>query len=137
MTEPSGRDRLRELLDAVLAEGHRTLRDMAGGAYSSPYHFARQLSREAGEPPVAMRRRVMLERAAWQLRQGTPVTGAAFDAGYESVEGFSRAFTRAHGHLPPSDTTDQSSIKLGQADAAQLAPSRDQFTEPETLERTV
>ena len=109
MTEPSGRDRLRELLDAVLAEGHRTLRDMAGGAYSSPYHFARQLSREAGEPPVAMRRRVMLERAAWQLRQGTPVTGAAFDAGYESVEGFSRAFTRAYGHLPSEVAGERSS----------------------------
>ena len=47
----------------------QTLDDMAGGAFSSPYHFSRQLSRSAGEPPVAMRRRVMLERAAWQIRQ--------------------------------------------------------------------
>ena len=58
------RDRLRELLDAVLDEQHDDLQDMAGGAYSSPFHFSRQLSRSAGEPPVAMRRRVMLERAA-------------------------------------------------------------------------
>ena len=108
MTEPAGRDRLRELLDAVLADGHRTLGDMAGGAFSSPYHFARRLSRDAGEPPVAMKRRVMLERAAWQLRHGTPVTGAAFDAGYESVEGFSRAFTRAYGHLPSEDAGEPS-----------------------------
>jgi AraC-like DNA-binding protein len=97
----SGRDRLRELLDAVLDENHQTLGEMAGGAYSSPYHFSRQLSRGAGEAPVAMRRRVMLERAAWQLRNGTSVTDAAFVAGYESVEGFSRAFARAYGH-PPS-----------------------------------
>jgi AraC-like DNA-binding protein len=48
-----------------------------------------------------MRRRVMLERAAHQLRQGTSVTDAAFAAGYESVEGFSRAFAKAYGH-PPS-----------------------------------
>jgi AraC family transcriptional regulator len=109
MTELAGRDRLRELLDAVLDDGHRTLGDMADGAYSSPYHFARRLSRDAGEPPVAMKRRVMLERAAWQLRQGTPVTGAAFDAGYESVEGFSRAFTRAYGHLPSEDAGERSS----------------------------
>ena len=47
-----------------------------------------------------MRRRVMLERAAWQLRHGGSVTDAAFAAGYESVEGFSRAFARAYGHLP-------------------------------------
>jgi len=98
---PAGRDRLRELLDAVLAEEHHSLDDMAGGAHSSPYHFSRRLSRDAGEPPVAMRRRVMLERAAWQLRRGTTVTDAAFAAGYESVEGFSRAFARAYGH-PPS-----------------------------------
>jgi AraC family transcriptional regulator len=96
----TGRDRLRELLDAVLDEEHGSLTEMAGGAYASPYHFSRELSRHAGEPPVAMRRRVMLERAAWQLRQGTSVTDAAFAAGYDSVEGFSRAFFRAFGHLP-------------------------------------
>ncbi len=101
MAETSGRDRLRELLDAVLDDEHHSLTDMAGGAYSSPYHFTRRLSRDAGEPPVAMRRRVMLERAAWQLRHGTSVTDAAFAAGYESVEGFSRAYSRAYGH-PPS-----------------------------------
>lgn len=98
MTAP---DRLRELLDAVLDEDHRTLGDMAGGAFASPYHFSRELRRGAGEPPVAMRRRVMLERAAWQLRRGTSVTDAAWAAGYDSVEGFSRAYQRAYGE-PPS-----------------------------------
>ncbi|WP_435744464.1 helix-turn-helix domain-containing protein [Nocardioides sp. SYSU DS0663] len=98
---PQGRDRLRELLDAVLDEENRTLADMAGDAYSSPYHFSRRLRRDAGEPPVAMRRRVELERAAWQLRQGRRVTEVAFAAGYESVEGFSRAFARTYGE-PPS-----------------------------------
>ncbi|QBR92298.1 helix-turn-helix domain-containing protein [Nocardioides euryhalodurans] len=100
----TGRDRLRELLDAVLDDEHHSLGEMAGGAYASPYHFSRLLSRDAGEPPVAMRRRVMLERAAWQLGHGSSVTDAAFEAGYESVEGFSRAFARAYGHLP-SDVT--------------------------------
>lgn len=101
----TGRDRLRELLDAVLAEEHRSLDEMASGAFASPFHFSRQLSASAGEPPVAMRRRVMLERAAWQLGRGTSVTDAAFAAGYESVEGFSRAFARAFGH-PPSERSD-------------------------------
>src|SRR5690606_7728660 len=36
-----------------------------------------------------------------QIRHGRSVTDAAFDAGYESVEGFSRAFSRAFGR-PPS-----------------------------------
>jgi AraC-like DNA-binding protein len=120
----TGRDRLRELLDAVLdgtvvgtARTHadpavtgpdrtgpdsarRSLHEMAGGAFSSPFHFSRRLSRATGEPPVAMRRRVLLERAAWQIAQGTSVTDAAWTAGYESVEGFSRAFTAAFGRTP-------------------------------------
>ncbi|NEM04547.1 DinB family protein [Geodermatophilus normandii] len=75
---------------------------MAGDAYASPFHFSRQVSGGAGESPVALRRRVVLERAAWQLRQGTSVTDAAFGAGYESVEGFSRAFARAYGRSPGS-----------------------------------
>ncbi|HEY8546345.1 MAG TPA: helix-turn-helix domain-containing protein, partial [Acidimicrobiales bacterium] len=110
------RDRLRELLDAVLdgnvtsggagVEGvvddpRRRLQDMAGRAASSPFHFSRRLSVATGEPPVAMRRRVLLERAAWQLAHGTSVTDAAWAAGYESVEGFSRAFSAAFGR-PPS-----------------------------------
>jgi AraC family transcriptional regulator len=99
----TGRDRLRELLDAVLDEEHRSLSDMAQGAYSSPFHFSRRLARDTGEPPVAMRRRVALERAAWQLARGASVTDAAFAAGFGSVEGFTRAFTRAYGH-PPSTT---------------------------------
>lgn len=110
------RDRLRELLDVVLAgavstaratgaaggpgDGRRRLGDMAGGAFSSPFHFNRRLSQATGEPPVAMRRRVLLERAAWQLAHGTSVTDAAWAAGYESVEGFSRAFSAAFGRSP-------------------------------------
>lgn len=109
MTEPttepsSGRDRLRSLLDAVLDEDNARLSEMAGQAHASPFHFSRLLSRDTGESPVALRRRVLIERAAWRIGQGTSVTDAAFEAGYESVEGFTRAFTRAFGH-PPSATT--------------------------------
>lgn len=98
----SGHDRLRELLDAVLADEHDGLGEMAAGAFATPWHFSRQFSRGTGEPPVALRRRVVLERAAWQLRQGASVTDAAFGSGYESVEGFSRAFARAYGYPPSS-----------------------------------
>ncbi len=100
------RDRLRDLLDSVLAEDNRTLAEMAEDAYSSPFHFSRQLSRGTGEPPVTMRRRVMLERAAWRLRNGGGVTEAAWEAGYDSVEGFGRAFARAFGHPPSTPAAD-------------------------------
>ncbi|RBP64981.1 DinB family protein [Brevibacterium sanguinis] len=99
----NGRDRLRELLDAVLDERHGSLDEMAAGAFSTRFHFGRTVSRQTGESPVAMRRRVMLERAAWQLRQGTSVADAAWTAGYSSVEGFSRAFSKAFGRPPSSE----------------------------------
>ncbi|MEH3032478.1 MAG: helix-turn-helix domain-containing protein [Aeromicrobium erythreum] len=95
------RDRLRELLDAVLDDDHPTLSAMANGALSSPFHLSRLVTRHVGEPPVALRRRVLLERAAWRLQRGASVTDVAWESGYESVEGFSRAFARAFGH-PPS-----------------------------------
>ena len=95
----SGRT-FKELLDAVLDEESQSLAEMARRAHASPFHFNRQLSKAAHEPPVAMRRRVMLERAAWHLKQGSSVTDAAFAAGYDSVEGFSRAFQRAFGQVP-------------------------------------
>lgn len=94
-------DRLRELLDAVLAEPNRTLDEMAGAAHASRFHFARTVSAAAGESPAALRRRVLLERAAWQLSEGVRVIDAALAAGYDSAEGFSRAYTRAFG-APPS-----------------------------------
>ncbi|MXG91889.1 helix-turn-helix transcriptional regulator [Nocardioides flavescens] len=94
------RDRLRELLDAVLDEDRTDLGRMAAGAFSSPFHFTRQLSRATGESPVAMRRRVELERAAWRLGRGATVTEAALGAGFDSVDGFSRAYSRHFGHLP-------------------------------------
>ncbi|MFW6600495.1 helix-turn-helix transcriptional regulator [Propionibacteriaceae bacterium Y2011] len=95
-----GRDRLRELLDAALAEDAPTLDEMAQRAHSSAFHFSRVFARGTGEPPVSLRRRVLLERAAWQLAHGRTVTDAAFEAGYESVEGFARAYGRAYGHPP-------------------------------------
>ncbi|MGO2111046.1 MAG: helix-turn-helix domain-containing protein [Pseudoclavibacter sp.] len=98
-----GRDRVRQLLDAILGapENGAALEEIAASAYSSPFHFSRLVSRAAGEPPAALRRRVLLERAAWGLQRGQSVTDTAIEAGYDSVDGFSRAFAREFG-CPPS-----------------------------------
>lgn len=55
-----------------------------------------------GETPGEFVRRIRLERAAWTLARGeTSVQAAAFDAGFESHEAFSRAFRLAY-DWPPS-----------------------------------
>jgi AraC family transcriptional regulator len=99
-------DRLRELIDLVLdsldepgADG----RALAERAHFSRDHLDRLLAAATGESPVAMRRRLLLERAAWQLRAGgVPAGEAAPAAGYGSLAAFSRAFARAYG-VPPSE----------------------------------
>jgi AraC family transcriptional regulator len=99
-------DRLRELIDLVLdsldepgADG----RALADRAHFSRDHLDRLLAAATGESPVALRRRLLLERAAWQLRTGGVATGdVASAAGYGSLAAFSRAFARAHG-VPPSE----------------------------------
>jgi AraC-like DNA-binding protein/uncharacterized damage-inducible protein DinB len=70
--------------------------DLARRAYHSRSHFYRLFQAMAEETPGAMRRRLLLERAAWQLgHTRIPVTGIAFDASYGSLEAFTRAFRKA------------------------------------------
>ena len=102
---PKRRDRLRELLDAVVDSDNADVADMARSSFASEFHFSRQVSRHAGEPPAAIRRRVMLERAAWRLQRGERVASVAADEGWSSPEVFSRAFRRAYG-VPPSQADD-------------------------------
>jgi len=53
------------------------------------------------ETPVAMRRRLLLERAAWQLsRTRLSVTDISLNANYGSLEAFTRAFQKAFGVSP-------------------------------------
>jgi AraC-like DNA-binding protein len=98
-------DRLRSLIDLVvrsLDEPEADGRELAGRAHFSRDHLDRLLAAATGERPVALRRRLLLERAAWQLRTGAaPPSQVAVAAGYASLAAFSRAFARAHG-VPPS-----------------------------------
>jgi AraC family transcriptional regulator len=118
------RDRLRELLDAVVDDDNSDVADMARSSFASEFHFSRQVSRLTGEPPAALRRRVMLERAAWRLQRGEGVAAVATDEGWSSPEVFSRAFRRAYG-VPPSAATD--------VDFWLSAPNGLHFHPPESL----
>ncbi|MEU8247225.1 AraC family transcriptional regulator [Nonomuraea sp. NPDC048916] len=96
------RDRLRVLLDTVLATFDQGLDgwQVAGRAYLSRFHFDRLVAAGLGEAPATFRRRLLLERSAWRLSQGSTVTDAGFEAAYGSTEAFSRAFRRAYGRTP-------------------------------------
>ena len=68
----------------------------------SRFHVDRIVSAVAGEPPGALRRRILLERAAHRLlTTGDELLTVAIDTGYSSHEAFTRAFQRAFG-APPS-----------------------------------
>lgn len=90
-----------------------TLDDLARVACFSPYHFHRVFRGMVGESVGEYVRRLRLERAALQLMYtARPVTELAFDAQYETLESFSRAFRRLFEVSPseyrrqrqPSDT---------------------------------
>lgn len=79
------------------------LEALARGAALSPFHFHRVFRGAVGETPLELHRRLRLERAALQLRDGDePVTTIAFAAGYETHESFTRAF-RLHYVCSPSE----------------------------------
>jgi AraC family transcriptional regulator len=76
-------------------------RDLARRAYRSRTQFYRLFRAMIEETPVAMRRRLLLERAAWQLsRTRLSVTDISLDANYGSLEAFTRAFRKAFGISP-------------------------------------
>src|SRR5918997_1352409 len=105
VSEGARRDRLRELLDAVVDADNTDVGEMARSSFASEFHFSREVRRLTGESPAALRRRIMLERAAWRLRRGEGVAAVAADEGWSSAEVFSRAFRRSYG-VPPSQAAD-------------------------------
>src|SRR6266700_1482857 len=110
-------DRLSAIVANSLDTPVRT-QDMARQAYQSRTQFHRLFLAVVDETPLAMRRRLLLERAAYQLgHTGMSVTDVALDANYGSLEALTRAFRKAfrtspsiyrrmrdpHFHLPASN----------------------------------
>jgi len=66
--------------------------ELAARMHFSRYHFDRMIRSVAGEPPQALRRRILLERAAYRMITTTaPLIDIAVEAGYGSHEAFTRA----------------------------------------------
>lgn len=70
--------------------------DLARQAFQSRTQFHRLFRTVVEETPAAMRRRLLLERAAYQLgHTAISVTDVALNANYGSLEAFTRAFRKA------------------------------------------
>ncbi len=120
MNKADGRDTA-DRLSGIVANSLDTpakTQDLARQAYQSRTQFHRLFRTVIEETPAAMRRRLLLERAAYQLAQTSmSVTDVALDANYGSLEAFTRAFRKAfrispslyrrmrdpHFHLPASN----------------------------------
>lgn len=94
-----------DLAQACLDDPSASADDLAARAHLSRFHFDRLVAAATGEPPGALRRRLLLERAAYRLaRTGLvprcTVLDVAIEAGYGSHEAFTRAFVRAYGTTP-------------------------------------
>jgi AraC family transcriptional regulator len=99
-TRDQDRSRLSGVVENSL-DGDVTTGDLARRAYRSRTQFHRLFRALVDETPAAMRRRLLLERAAYHLLHSKVcVTEIALDAGYGSLEAFSRAFRRAFGASP-------------------------------------
>ncbi len=78
-----------------------SLEELASVACFSPYHFHRIFRGMVGETLAGYIRRLRLERAAQLLTQtDRSVTDLAFEAGYETVESFTRAFKNRFDVVP-------------------------------------
>jgi AraC family transcriptional regulator len=99
---------LKHRFEAVLAaidrslDGPIAIDSLASESAFSRFHFQRQFSAVFGVSVMEYQRLTRLKRAGYQLafRKEVPVTEIAFGAGYESAEGFSRAFKRVFGQSP-------------------------------------
>src|SRR5207302_3784358 len=108
MVTATERERLRTLIDMLIESLDDDERgaELARRAYLSRFHFDRLVAAALGETPAAFRRRLLLERAAYQLTLGASVTEAAFDAGYSSPRVVRACF-------PPRFRVDAKRIRRG------------------------
>ena len=130
---PDPLERARSFVDTQAGES-LTLPSLAAVAGLSTYHFTRQFTARFGVSPMAYVREQRMALAASRLKDDTPpaLVELAFDLGFESQEGFTRAFKRAHGVspgryrrntlTPPEEIAAMSDAAIGSPLSMQPAP---------------
>ena len=94
-------DRAMELIETQFAR-RLTLRDLAGAAGMSPFHFARAFRALTGLPPHRYLTAVRLRHALRLLREGAGVTFTCYEVGFGSLSHFITSFGKRF-DVAPSD----------------------------------
>lgn len=111
-----------ELSDAI-DEHDTTAVDLADRLHLSRSHLDHLVSAIAGESPARLRRRVLLERAAWRLvTTDRTILDVAVEAGYGSHEAFGRAFAQAYGQSPAAWRLEPTAIRLPAGNGVHFHP---------------
>ncbi|MFI7061382.1 helix-turn-helix domain-containing protein [Kribbella sp. NPDC050124] len=111
----------------------------------SRFHLDRVVAAAAGEPPARMRRRVLLERAAYRLLTTTwSILDVAVEAGYGTHESFTRAFSRAYGVAPAMWRRQPTRLQVGSPGGVHFhppagirVPAREKVSSMDVLTRMV
>ncbi|MBO1767826.1 AraC family transcriptional regulator [Allobranchiibius sp. GilTou38] len=97
--------------------------DLAAQLFVSRSHLDRIVSAVAGESPVALRRRLLLERAAYRLSStDATILDVATEAGYGSHEAFTRAFARGFGMAPAQWRRGPAGVAIGSPNNVHFQP---------------
>lgn len=104
--------RMQDYIAAHLSE-NITLADLANEALFSPWHARRIFIAYTGLTPSDYIRRLRLRRSALRLRdENCSITEVAFDLGFGSVDGYTRAFAREFGCNPKQYALNPTPIAL-------------------------
>lgn len=128
-------------LENAVADGEELARRVG----LSRFHLDRVVAAAAGEPPGRMRRRVLLERAAYRLLTTTwSILDVAVEAGYGTHESFTRAFSRAYGVAPAAWRRQPTRLQIGPPGGVHFhppagirVPAKEKVTSMDVLTRMV
>ncbi len=91
--------RMQDYIEVHLEE-EITLGDLAQAARFSPWYAHRLFWQETGLNPAAYIRKMRLSQAARSIKSGVSVLDAALSVGFDSADGFTRAFRKEFGINP-------------------------------------
>ena len=104
--------RMQEFIEANLSD-EITMAQLAEVSMYSPWYSYRLFVQHLDMTPAVYIRRLRLSKSALRLRdENVKITDVAYDAGFESVDGYQRAFYREFGRNPYEYSVSPSPIYL-------------------------